>query len=298
MIAPLRTTPPGLRPRGIVATIRLAGRPLECRLGDTVTAALVDAGELTCRLTHRGDPRGVFCGMGVCHDCLMTIDGAPLRACMTPVRDGMTVEIATEPQLPPAPAALLDRVVLTADVLVVGAGPGGLAATAAAAEAGAAVVLVDERAKLGGQYFKQPSDASDVDERRVDRQYRQGGELIARVERTGATVLKGVQVWAATGPRELLAVGSGRAFTLRAERLVLATGAYERGVPLPGWTLPGFVATGAAQTLMRAYQVLPGRRVLVSGNGPLNFQVAAELVRAGATVARSTRPSPSARTTA
>ena len=65
---------------------------------------------------------------------------------------------------------------------------------------------------------------------------------------------------------------------------MLATGAYERGVPLPGWTLPGFMTTGAAQTLMRAYQVLPGQRVLVSGNGPLNVQVAAEAVRAGATV--------------
>ena len=71
----------------------LLGRPLECRLGDTVTAALVDVGELTCRLTHRGDPRGVFCGMGVCHDCLMTVDGVPnVRACMTPVRDGLRVE--------------------------------------------------------------------------------------------------------------------------------------------------------------------------------------------------------------
>jgi NADPH-dependent 2,4-dienoyl-CoA reductase/sulfur reductase-like enzyme len=93
-----------------------------------------------------------------------------------------------------------------------------------------------------------------------------------------------VQVWGAAGPRELLAIGDGRAYALRPRRLVLATGAYERGVPLPGWTLPGFMTTGAAQTLMRAYQVVPGRRVLVSGNGPLNIQVAAELVRAGATV--------------
>jgi hypothetical protein len=66
---------------------------------------------------------------------------------------------------------------------------------------------------------------------------------------------------------------------------VIASGAYERAVPLPGWTLPGFMTTGAAQTLLRAYQVLPGKRVLVSGNGPLNVQVAAELVRAGGAVA-------------
>ncbi len=66
--------------------------------------------------------------------------------------------------------------------------------------------------------------------------------------------------------------------------MVLATGAYERGVPLPGWTLPGFMTTGAAQTLLRSYQIAPGSRVLLGGNGPLNLQVAAELIGAGVTV--------------
>ena len=53
---------------------------------------------------------------------------------------------------------------------------------------------------------------------------------------------------------------------------------------MPGWTLPGYMTTGAAQTLLRAYRVAPGRRVLVAGNGPLNFQLAAELVAAGVEV--------------
>jgi NADPH-dependent 2,4-dienoyl-CoA reductase/sulfur reductase-like enzyme len=280
----MRWTAPGLHPRGEAATILVGGRPVECSVGDTVAAALVAAGELTCRLTRQGDPRGVFCGMGVCHDCVMTVDGTAMRTCMTPVRDGLRVEVEADMQLPAGRDVRLERVVLSPDVLVVGAGPGGLAAAAAAAEGGASVLLVDERSKLGGQYFKQPSDAFVVDERAIDRQYRQGRELAARAERAGVTALGGVQVWAASGPHELHAVGGGRAYTLRPRRLVLATGAYERGVPLPGWTLPGFMATGAAQTLMRAYGVLPGRRVLVSGNGPLNVQVAADLVRAGVTV--------------
>ena len=70
----------------------------------------------------------------------------------------------------------------------------------------------------------------------------------------------------------------------RPARLIVATGAYERGVPVPGWTLPGVMTTGAAQTLLRTDGVLPGRRVLVCGNGPLNLQVALELARAGAEV--------------
>jgi NADPH-dependent 2,4-dienoyl-CoA reductase/sulfur reductase-like enzyme len=281
----VRVTAPGLRPRDAAATILFRGRRIECRQGDSLVAALVDAGELVCRGADAGDPRGVFCGMGVCHDCVVVADGVPSRACMTPVRDGMSVEPHRELEEPRDPgAARLSPVALDPDVLVVGGGPGGLAAAAAAAESGAEVVLVDERPKLGGQYFKQPSDAFDVDESELDAQYRRGRDLIRRLERSGATLERGVQIWGAASPHELLAVAEGRALLLRPRRLVLATGAYERGVPLPGWTLPGFMTTGAVQTLMRAYQVLPGRRVLVSGNGPLNVQVAAELTRAGATV--------------
>ena len=86
----------------------------------------------------------------------MTIDGERLRACMTFVRDGMTVAPlpAGEPLV--APAGSLEPVTLAPEVLVLGGGPAGLSAAAAAAEAGAEVVLVDERAKLGGQFYKQP----------------------------------------------------------------------------------------------------------------------------------------------
>ena len=168
---------------------------------------------------------------------------------------------------------------------MLGGGPAGLAAAAAAAEAGAEVVLVDERAKLGGQFYKQPPEASVVDEAALDRQYRDGrrADRAGRARRRGACS-RASRCGRATGPRELLALDAAHAYALRPQRLVLATGAYERGVPLPGWTLPGFLTTGAAQTLMRAYGVLPGRRVLVSGNGPLNIQVAAEIVRAGGEV--------------
>jgi thioredoxin reductase len=273
-----------VRPRGEPAQLVVDGRTVAAAAGDSLAAALLDAGIRTCRIAGNGDPRGVFCGMGVCHDCVVVVDGTPLRACMTAVRDGMRVDVEREALLPSPTSPQLVPVSLEPDVLVVGAGPGGLAAAAAAADAGADVLVVDERAKPGGQYYKQPSDAYVLDEGMLDRQYREGRALAARAAAAGATVLNEVQVWAATGPRDLRAVGGGRAYTIRPGRLILATGAYERGVPLPGWTLPGFMATGAAQTLLRAYQVVPGERVLVSGNGPLNMQVAAELVRAGATV--------------
>ncbi|MEP6812478.1 MAG: FAD-dependent oxidoreductase, partial [Actinomycetota bacterium] len=192
----------------------------------------------------------------------------------------MQVEVGSPaPVLDGAPPTALVDVELAPDVLVVGAGPAGLAAAVAAAEAGADVVLLDERPKLGGQYFKQPSDGLTFDESQLDPQYRAGRDLIARVRTLGVRVLGATQVWAAFERDEILATDAAMSYALRPRRLVLATGAYERGVPLPGWTLPGFTTTGAAQTLLRSYAVVPGRRVLVSGNGPLNVQVAAELVR-------------------
>jgi len=266
----------------VAISLSLEGRAVPAEPGQTVAAALIAAGFRVCRLTESGEARGVFCGMGVCQECVMTICGERQRACMTLVRDGMTVAPYRAGERPLAPSRVPAPAHLTAEVLVIGGGPAGLSAAAAAAEAGAEVMLVDERAKLGGQFYKQP--AAVADESALDRQYRDGRRLIARVEAAGVRVLTGAQVWGATGPGQLLALDDAHAYALRPRRLVLATGAYERGVPLPGWTLPGFLTTGAAQTLMRAYGVLPGRRVLISGNGPLNIQVAAEIVRAGGEV--------------
>ena len=77
---------------------------------------------------------------------------------------------------------------------------------------------------------------------------------------------------------------AGRAIVYRPRQLVIAPGAYERAAPFPGWTLPGVMTTGAAQTLARAYRVAPGKRVVIAGNGPLNLQLACELVAGGVEV--------------
>jgi NADPH-dependent 2,4-dienoyl-CoA reductase/sulfur reductase-like enzyme len=283
----VRASVPGIRPASDPVHVSYEGRELDCFEGDSVSAALIAAGEYVCREAADGTPRGVFCGMGICSECLVTIDGQPgHRACMTPVRDGMAIGI--QPARPSL--AGLERTLspprreLACDVLVIGAGAAGMAAAAAIAEAGLDVVLVDERPKLGGQFYKQPAHPGSTDGQGLDWQYRMGRALIARVERSGCRILSQTQAWALFGPGEIAALGPDASWLLRPRRLLLAAGAYERGVPFPGWTLPGVMTTGAAQTLLRAYQVAPGERVLVAGNGPLNMQVAAELVRAGATV--------------
>lgn len=79
--------------RGQMVSITLDGVPLQAYLGETIAGALLANGQRAWRRTERGEPRGLFCGMGICFDCLVTVDGVSnVRACITPVIDGMVVE--------------------------------------------------------------------------------------------------------------------------------------------------------------------------------------------------------------
>ena len=193
----VRASVPGVRPSRTPVHLTFEGKRIAGLTGDSVSAALVDAGEYACREAADGSTRGVFCGMGVCQECLVIVDGRPgQRACMTPVSDGMV--ISRQPVLPDLAGLALTPAPVhrerACDVLVVGAGAAGMLAGAHAAEAGLDVVVVDERPKLGGQFYKQPAGA--VDEAALDPQYRAGRALIGRLERSGATVLSQTTVWA------------------------------------------------------------------------------------------------------
>ena len=166
------------------------------------------------------------------------------------------------------------------EVLVIGAGPGGLSAAIAARGAGADVVLLDERAQPGGQYYKQPAIQSNP----IDTQHRAGAQLIERARAAGVDMRCGTLVWGAFAPREFVASTAAGTVRFEPRSAIIATGAYERAWPVPGWTLPGVMTTGAAQTLWRTARRLPGGRVVIAGNGPLNLQLAAELLAGGAEV--------------
>jgi D-hydroxyproline dehydrogenase subunit alpha len=271
-----------IRPTGRAITIQFDGSPITALEGETIAAALSAAGIVAYRRTASGAPRGLHCGMGACFDCVVTADGRiGQRACMTKVSDGMVV--TGEPMLPlsplgrePAAAQAEDSV---CDVLVVGAGPAGLSAAIAAAEAGASVVVLDERCATGGQYAKPLADSHA--DAAPDAQFRLGVELRERALAAGAHIETEATVWGGFAADEIAALVAGRAVTFHPRRLVLAPGAHERPVPLPGWTLPGVMTTGALQTLVRAQRVCPGERVLIAGSGPLNLQLACELLACG-----------------
>ncbi|MFD3543699.1 FAD-dependent oxidoreductase [Streptomyces sp. NPDC058662] len=227
----------------------------------------------------------------------------------------------SEPDSPPPPAAARARADLAvADLAVVGAGPAGLAAAVTAAGFGLRVTVLDAGERPGGQYYRRPAPglgaarpealhhdwAAFADREAALRAHESAGRI---------TYLPGHHVWTvvrggegggdrpgsgpgdrpgptpAEGPGEgwiLHAVtGHGpeeRAAAVRARTVLLATGAYERQLPFPGWTLPGVIGAGGAQAMLKAGLVLPGRRVVVAGSGPLLLAAAGSLAAAGAAV--------------
>ncbi|MCF3933217.1 FAD-dependent oxidoreductase [Acuticoccus sp. M5D2P5] len=271
------------------AWLTFDGRPIPARRGETVAAALTSAGERRLRASETGTPRGLFCGMGVCQECVVTLDGQlNVRACMTKVTGDHTItrQGVIDPLARPAAPIATDIAAIEGarpDLLVLGGGAAGLSAASVAAEAGLDVLLVDERPMPGGQFYKQPA-APHAGDHHADAQAAGGAALIERARRAGVTILSGAEIWGAFPPLEFGLLHNGTNTILAPKRALVATGAYERGLPFPGWTLPGVMTTGAAQTLWRSYRTLAGKRILIAGNGPLNLQVAVELQRGGAEV--------------
>ena len=286
-----------IRPVGRPIGFRFDDTPIEALEGETIAAALSAAGIVAYRRTASGAPRGLHCGMGACFDCVVTVDGRiGQRACMTKVAAGMVVTSATVmplASLAPEPDGA-EPEEQACDLLVVGAGPAGLSAAIPAAEAGANVVVLDERSSTGGQYAKPLADSHA--DRSPDAQFRLGHDLRNRAQHAGVRIHTDAAVWGGFAPDEIAALVAGRAVTFRPRKLVLAPGAHERPVAIPGWTLPGVMTTGALQTLVRSQRVCPGERVLIGGSGPLNLQLACELLACGvkplAVVEAAPRPSP------
>jgi NADPH-dependent 2,4-dienoyl-CoA reductase/sulfur reductase-like enzyme len=167
------------------------------------------------------------------------------------------------------------------DLVVVGGGPAGLAAAATAARAGLATVLFDENPTIGGQIYRGIT-ANPVKNRAIlGDDYWAGSALAGEAKASGALIVNGATVWSLD---RTLTVGvsiAGQARLLTAGRVIIATGSLERPFPIPGWTLPGVMTAGGAQTMLKAQGLVPTGRTVMAGNGPLLWLLAAQILRAG-----------------
>jgi NADPH-dependent 2,4-dienoyl-CoA reductase/sulfur reductase-like enzyme len=164
----------------------------------------------------------------------------------------------------------------TVEVLVVGAGPAGLAAACCASEAGRKVAVLDDNPTPGGQIWRGESRRSN---------YPQAAYWLDRLRRSRAEVLCGTRVVGEADHGALLVDHDDDISEIRYGKLILATGARERFLPFPGWTLPNVMGAGGLQALVKGGLPIEGRTVAVAGSGPLLLAVAAYLNRRGAQVA-------------
>ena len=167
------------------------------------------------------------------------------------------------------------------DVVVVGAGPAGMAAATVVAHAGLKTLILDENAGPGGQVWRAIKSTPVRSQPILGNDYWQGQARLAAFEASDATYLPGATVWSLDRSLESGISANGCARMIKARRVIIATGAMERPFPVPGWTMPGVMTVGGAQTLLKASGLLPEGRVVLAGCGPLLWLYADQLLKAG-----------------
>ena len=171
------------------------------------------------------------------------------------------------------------------DLIVVGAGPSGLSAAIEAARCGMTVAVFDENAKPGGQLFKQIHKFFGSKEHQAKiRGYKIGETLLTQAAEAGVKVFLNATVAGLYLDKEVLVQMDGAMEHFKADSIIIATGAAENMVTFSGWTLPGVIGAGAAQTMMNLYGIQPGKRVLMLGSGNVGLVVSYQLLQAGCDV--------------
>ncbi len=173
------------------------------------------------------------------------------------------------------------------ELIIIGAGPGGIQAAISAAELGIDVTLIDNQSSVGGQYYKQTPVEFSIKE--SDYHHQQANDLFKKLTEANVKILTNALVWGIfSNPKtnlwQITLHGQNCPSRMEAEKIIIATGAYDRSIPFPGWDLPGVITAGAAQVMVKHQGVLPGKRVVISGTGPLQLAAASNLVEAGAHV--------------
>ena len=171
------------------------------------------------------------------------------------------------------------------EVIIVGAGPAGLSAAIEAAKKGLKVVVFDENDKPGGQLFKQIHKFFGSKEHHAKiRGYKIGEELLKEAGELGVEVVLNATVVGLYPDKEVNVRINDEIHHFKGDTVIIATGASENMVTFPGWTLPGVIGAGAAQTMMNIHGIRPGKKILMLGSGNVGLVVSFQLLQAGCEV--------------
>ncbi|MEA2093939.1 MAG: FAD-dependent oxidoreductase, partial [Pseudomonadota bacterium] len=154
-------------------------------------------------------------------------------------------------------------------LVIIGAGPAGLAAAVVATEHGLDVALLDEQPTPGGQIYRAMESIPAARAELLGTEYQRGRDLVSAFRDSGVEYFPDTQVWSLNHPREIGLLRGNTPAMITADQVLLANGAMERPVPFPGWTLPGVMNAGAGQILFKSHGIVPAAGVVLAGSGPL-----------------------------
>lgn len=180
------------------------------------------------------------------------------------------------------------------DLVIIGAGPAGMASAKEASTAGLKTLILDEQPRAGGQIYRNIGRPILQNRSILGEDYYVGESLLAGLAQASLTHIPNATVWEVTGENALCFSAEGISHQVGFKKLLLATGAQERPVPFPGWTLPGVMTCGAAQILLKSSGLTPAEPLVIAGSGPLLLLIACQLIRAGVRVEGIVETTPTA----
>ncbi len=224
--------------------------------------------------TKDDSPQGIFCANGQCAQCNVIVNGIPVKACMTPLKEGMRIESCNGlPELPPEDNAVTvgNSDIVDCEVLVIGAGPTGLSATKILGENNVKVILIDDKAELGGKLVLQTHKffGSEKDVYAGKR-----GIEIAKILGKAVQSFSSVNVWLNSVCLAVFSDGlvgilkdNDKYVLVKPKYLLIATGAREKMLVFAGNTLPGVYGAGAFQTLVNRDLIKAADKIFIVGGG-------------------------------